>query len=132
MKNASKTVITLCEIGIFAALGFVFDELQGILFKGVFPNGGSIGFAMIAVLIIAYRRGFLPALLTGLIMGIFDIATSAYIINPVQLFLDYIFPYALVGFAGLPDELCIAVPELTQLCRDALVDAEGSLAATHH
>ena len=101
MKNASKTVITLCEIGIFAALGFVFDELQGILFKGVFPNGGSIGFAMIAVLIIAYRRGFLPALLTGLIMGIFDIATSAYIIHPMQLFLDYIFPYALVGFAGL-------------------------------
>ena len=101
MKNTSKTVITLCEIGIFAALGFVFDELQGILFKGVFPNGGSIGFAMIAVLIIAYRRGLLPAILTGLLMGIFDIATSAYILHPVQMILDYIIPYALVGFAAL-------------------------------
>ena len=101
MKKTSTLVTTLCEVGIFAALGFVFDELQGILFKGVFPNGGSIGFAMIAVLIIAYRRGFIPALLTGLIMGIFDIATSAYIIHPVQLLLDYIFPYAFVGFAGL-------------------------------
>ena len=101
MKNTSKTVTTLCEIGIFAALGFVFDELQGILFKGVFPNGGSIGFAMIAVIIIAFRRGLWPALLTGLIMGLFDIATSAYIIHPAQLFLDYILPYALVGFAGL-------------------------------
>ena len=101
MKNTKNLVTTLCEIGIFAALGFVFDELQGILFKGVFPNGGSIGIAMIAVLIIAYRRGLWPALLTGLIMGVFDIATSAYIIHPVQLLLDYIFPYAFVGFAGL-------------------------------
>ena len=71
MKNTSKLVTTLCEIGIFAALGFVFDELQGILFKSVFPSGGSIGIAMIAVLIIAYRRGLWPALLTGLIMGLF-------------------------------------------------------------
>ena len=101
MKSSSKLVTTLCEIGIFAALGFVFDELQGILFKGIFPNGGSIGFAMITVLIIAYRRGLLAAILTGLIMGLFDIATSAYIIHPVQLLLDYILPYAVVGFAGL-------------------------------
>ena len=100
-NNTPKLVITLCEIGIFAALGFVLDELQGILFKGVFPNGGSIGFAMIAVLIVGYRRGLWPALLTGLIMGLFDIATSAYIVHPAQLFLDYILPYALVGFAGI-------------------------------
>lgn len=101
MKKTSNLINTLCEIGIFAALGFVFDELQGILFKGIFPNGGSIGFAMIAVIIIAYRRGLLAGLLTGLIMGLLDIATSAYIIHPVQLLLDYILPYALVGFAGL-------------------------------
>ena len=101
MKNTKNLVTTLCEIGIFAALGFVFDELQGILFKGVFPNGGSIGIAMIAVLIIAYRRGLWPALLTGLIMGVLDIATSAYILHPIQMILDYIIPYALVGFAAL-------------------------------
>ena len=101
MKNTSKLVNTLCEVGIFAALGFVIDELQGIIFKGVFPNGGSIGFAMIAVLIIGFRRGLWPALLTGLIMGLFDIMTSAYIIHPAQLFLDYILPYMFVGFAGL-------------------------------
>ena len=102
MKNTSKLVTTLCEIGIFAALGFVLDELQGIIFKGVFPNGGSIGFAMIAVLIIAFRRrNVWPAVLTGLIIGLLDIATSAYIIHPVQLLLDYVFPYTVVGFAGI-------------------------------
>ena len=101
MKNTSKLVTMLCEIGIFAALGFVFDELQGILFKGIFPNGGSIGIAMIAVLIIAYRRGLWPALLTGLIMGLLDAATGPQILHPVQMILDYIIPYALVGFAAL-------------------------------
>ena len=101
MKNTKNLVTTLCEIGIFAALGFVFDELQGIFFKGVFPSGGSIGIAMIAVLIIAYRRGLWPALLTGLIMGALDVATSAFILHPVQMILDYIIPYALVGFAAL-------------------------------
>ena len=101
MKNTTNAVRTISEVGIFAALGFVFDELQGIIFKGVFPSGGSIGFAMIAVLIIAYRRGFIPALITGLIMGLLDIATSAYIIHPAQLLLDYIFPYAFVAVAGL-------------------------------
>lgn len=100
MKNTTNAVRTISEVGIFAALGFVFDELQGILWKGVFVNGGSIGFAMIAVLIIAYRRGFLPAFITGLIMGLLDISTSAYIIHPAQLFLDYILPYSLVAFAA--------------------------------
>ena len=101
MKNTTNLVRTLCEIGIFAALGFVFDELQGIFFGSIFPNGGSIGFAMIAVLIIAYRRGFLPGLLTGLVMGLFDIMTKAYVIHPMQVLFDYILPYTVVGFAGL-------------------------------
>ena len=97
MSKTSNYIRTICEIGIFAALGFVLDELQGIISKGLFINGGSIGFAMIAVIIIGYRRGWLPAILTGLIMGLFDIATSAYILHPAQLMLDYILPYALVG-----------------------------------
>lgn len=97
MNRRSDYVRTICEIGIFAAIGFVLDELQGIISKGLFINGGSIGFAMIAVIVIGYRRGWLPAILTGLIMGLLDIATSAYILHPAQLFLDYIFPYAFVG-----------------------------------
>ena len=92
---------TISEIGIFAALGFVFDELQGAIFKGMFPLGGSIGFAMIAVLIIGLRRGFIPALITGLIMGSLDICTGATILNPIQALLDYIFPYAFVALGTL-------------------------------
>lgn len=93
-------VKTIAEIGIFAAIGFVLDEVQGAV-SFSFTAGGSIGFAMVAVLIMAYRRGFLPAIFTGLIMGLLDISTKAYIIHWAQLFLDYILPYALVGIVGL-------------------------------
>lgn len=101
MNKTSNWIKTICEIGIFAAIGFVLDSLQGAIFKGVFINGGAIGFAMIAVLIIGFRRGFIPAIITGLIMGTLDVATSAYILNPAQLLLDYILPYAVVGLACL-------------------------------
>ena len=101
MSKTSNTIRTICEIGLFAAVGFVLDELQGILGKTIFVNGGSIGFAFIAVIIIGLRRGWLPALLTGLAIGLFDFMTGAYIIHPVQPILDYIIPYAMVAFGLL-------------------------------
>ena len=98
MKKDIVKIIT--EIGIFAGIGFVLDEIQGA-YSVTFTSGGSIGIAMIAVLIIAYRRGLLPAVLTGMIIGLFDFATKAYVVHPVQVLLDYIFPYAFVGLSGL-------------------------------
>lgn len=98
MSKTSNVIRTICEIGLFAGVGFVIDELQGILGKGIFVNGGSIGFAFIAVIIIGLRRGWLPAILTGLVIGLFDFMTGAYIVHPVQPILDYIIPYAMVGF----------------------------------
>ena len=98
MKSKSSTVSAIAEVALFSSIGFVLDELQGIIGKGAFVNGGSIGFAMIAVIIIGYRRGIIPALLTGLIMGLLDAATGASIVHPAQVFLDYILPYFFVAF----------------------------------
>lgn len=100
MNKSSYLTRTIAEIGLFAALGFVLDELQGIIFSGVFTAGGSIGFAMVAVIIISYRRGWLPGLLTGLIMGGLDLITKSYLINFWQVLLDYLLPYALVSVCG--------------------------------
>ncbi len=106
-KKTHDLVMTMVEIGVMAALGFVLDELSGILFKGVFVNGGSIGIAMLCVLLMAYRRGFVPALVTGLVMGLLDLATGPYIIPGeawraiVQVLLDYVLAYPMVAFAAL-------------------------------
>ena len=97
MNKARNTIRTICEIGLFAAVGFVLDELQGIFSKGIFVNGGAIGFAFIVVIIIGLRRGWLAAILTGLVIGLFDFMTGAYIVHPVQPIFDYIIPYAMVG-----------------------------------
>ena len=93
-------VRTIAEVGVFAAIGFVLDELQGIAFGSIFTAGGSIGIAMVAVLIIAYRRGWLPAICTGLIMGAMDLISKSYLITFWQVLLDYLLPYALVGCTG--------------------------------
>ena len=99
MKQRTSIVRIIAEVGIFAAIGFVLDEIQGAIAFS-FTSGGSIGIAMVAVLIVAYRRGWLPALFTGLIMGALDFATKAYIVHPMQILLDYIIPYMVVGVAG--------------------------------
>ena len=106
-KKNHDIVMTMVEVGVMAALGFVLDELSGIMFKGVFVNGGSIGIAMVCVLVMAFRRGFLPALATGVVMGLLDLATGPYIIPGdawrafVQVFLDYVAAYPMVAFAAI-------------------------------
>ena len=109
MKEKTRTnpIRIMTEIGIMAALGFVIDELQSVVSRPLFVNGGSIGFAMICVLIMALRRGFLPALATGFIMGLLDTATGPYILPGTlfqsfsQVALDYVLAYPVVALAGL-------------------------------
>lgn len=105
MKNKITTKV-LAEIAIMAAVAFALDALQGGVFRGLFPNGGSIGIAMLPILILTYRRGFLPGLLSALILsfiqmlgGIYTIADSWYMVL-LQVLLDYVLAYPLVCFAG--------------------------------
>ena len=100
MNKSSVMIRTIVEVALFAALGFVFDELQGAVAKAIFPTGGSIGFAIIAVVIISFRRGPIAGFATGLIMGLLDFSTGPYILNFWQVLLDYIFPYAVVAASG--------------------------------
>ena len=66
------------------------------------PTGGSISFAMIPIFIIAYRWGFKSAFLGGLVWGLLQIVVGdAYILTPVQAFIEYFIAFAFIGFAGL-------------------------------
>ena len=78
-----KKITTKClaEIAIMATLAFALDALQGGLFRGLFPNGGSIGFAMLPILIMCFRRGFLPGLLTALILSFLQLLGGVYVIS---------------------------------------------------
>lgn len=114
MKTKGFSTRMLAEIAIFSALAFALDALQGGLFKGVFVNGGSIGFAMVPIFIISYRRGLLSGILCGFLLSIIQMLGGVYVIQGktldgafmqamgpfIQVMLDYILAYTVVGFAG--------------------------------
>lgn len=115
MKKNKLTIRVATEIAIFAALAFALDAIQGGIFKGVFPSGGSIGFGMLPILVIAYRRGFVPGIICGFIVSFIQMLGGIYVINGssfdnsflqvmgpfLQIILDYILAYTVVGFAGI-------------------------------
>lgn len=91
------------EIAIFAALGFVLDF---VAFK--MPQGGSVSLVMIPIVLMAFRRGALAGVMTGLLVGLLQIVSGLISVTPLsfnfvvmQVILDYLIAYGVVGFAGL-------------------------------
>ncbi|MBO1625114.1 energy-coupled thiamine transporter ThiT [Bacillus cereus] len=97
MRNTNLQA--MIESAILAAFALIIDILP-ISIK--LPTGGSISFAMIPIFIIAYRWGFKTAFFGGLIWGLLQIVFGdAYILTPVQAFIEYFVAFAFIGFAGL-------------------------------
>jgi thiamine transporter len=109
MKQKTK-IITMAEIAVFASIGFILDLLAG-LYSGFFVNGGSISFAMVAVIILSYRRGCVAGVCCGLIMGLLDLTDGFYTFadtwynSIIQIGMDYIFTYMLVDIVALAKPL---------------------------
>lgn len=101
MRN--KKVLLMMEIAIFAALGFVLDFISFRM-----PQGGSVSFVMIPIILIAFRRGVGAGVLTGLLVGLLQIVSGFISVTPLsfgfvimQVLLDYLIAYGVVGFAGV-------------------------------
>lgn len=89
---------TLIEVAIFAALALLLDLLPSLR---IGPSI-SISFAMVPILIIAFRWGFLAAITSGFLWGTIQVAIGeAWILTPLQAFIEYFVAFACVGFAGL-------------------------------
>ena len=58
-----RTTRTLVEIALTIALAFVLDELR--LFE--MPQGGTVSLSMLPLIVLAYVRGWGPAVLAGLL-----------------------------------------------------------------
>lgn len=101
------SVKAIVEIAVFAAIGYVLDFCAGAYSAPLFINGGSIGIALLAVFIVSFRRGTLAGVVTGLIMGLLDLADGFYALPGdfwrafAQVALDYWIAYPLAGLAGL-------------------------------
>ena len=112
MTKKQITVKVIVETALLTAFAFILDYLQGIIcdFIPLWPNGGSVGIAMVPIFILAIRRGAIPGLISGLILGLLDMIDGVWI-SPVAgdsiflaflcILLDYILGWTLVGLAGI-------------------------------
>ncbi|TQR19341.1 energy-coupled thiamine transporter ThiT [Psychrobacillus vulpis] len=100
MKN--QRVLLLVEIAIFAALGYILD----IIGFGM-PQGGTVTFVLVPVILIAFRRGVVAGLITGLLIGLLQVVTGRFYAAPlsfeiviIQVAIDYFIAFMVAGFAG--------------------------------
>lgn len=101
MKN--QRVLLLVEIAIFAALGYVLDMIGFGM-----PQGGTVTFVLVPIILIAFRRGIVAGLVTGLLIGLLQVVTGRFYAAPLsfeivimQVAIDYFIAFMVAGFAGL-------------------------------
>ncbi|MBG9454236.1 thiamine biosynthesis protein ThiT [Lysinibacillus sphaericus] len=93
----NKKLLMLVEIAIFAAIGLVLDQVS---FK-VWAQGGSVSLVMVPIMLIAFRWGLIPGMVTGLLIGVMQTMFGAYIIHWLQGTLDYGVAFTVVGLAAV-------------------------------
>jgi len=65
------------------------------------PQGGSITAAsMVPILWLALRRGSKVGITAGVIYGLIQLMILPYVIDPIQLLLDYPLAFGVLGLAG--------------------------------
>ncbi|RYG73982.1 energy-coupled thiamine transporter ThiT [Lentibacillus lipolyticus] len=97
----SNRTLFLIEVAIFAAMALLLDIIPFLKFA-IWPQGGSVSFAMIPIFIVAFRWGLKGGLASGFLFGALQVAMSGPIIFTVlQGFLDYIVAFTVIGAAGM-------------------------------
>lgn len=88
----------MIETSIFAAMAMVLDLLPSIKLS---PSI-SISFAMVPIFIVAFRWGVRMAFVSGLLWAMLQFATGdAFVLTPLQGFIDYFVAFSSIGMAGL-------------------------------
>lgn len=99
----NQRVVLLVEIAIFAALGYVLD-----LIGFGMPQGGSVTFVLVPIILIAFRRGVVAGVVTGFLIGLLQVVTGRFYPAPLsfeivimQVGIDYFIAFMVAGLAGL-------------------------------
>lgn len=99
-----KQINFITEIAIFSAIGVVLDFICGLLFSFGFLDGGSISIAMVPIFMMGLRWGLKGGLITGLIVGVVQIIIPGMAHmsgGPIQVLLDYIIAFTVIGLVGI-------------------------------
>jgi thiamine transporter len=86
----------LIEVALVMALAAVLNVLK----VWHMPQGGSVSFVLLPLLVLALRRGLRVGLMAGALYGVVDFMVDPFVVHWVQFLLDYSVAYGLVGLAG--------------------------------
>ena len=112
MPSKHSNTIIMIEGALCIALSFVFAKVNII----EMPQGGSIDFELVALILFTYRRGLRWGVRAGILFGVIKILLGAYFFNPIQVVLDYIIAYAFVGLAAIhPKVIGLIIAALGQI-----------------
>jgi thiamine transporter len=95
--NAFRDTRVLTEAALAVALSFVLGLL--VLFE--MPFGGSVSLEMIPLILLALRQGWKVGVVAGAAYGLLDLAIDPYVVQPLQVLLDYPLAFGALGLAGL-------------------------------
>ena len=94
-RNYTRALTTTA---LMVALAMILDQIK--LFE--MPQGGSVTlFGTLPIIALGYLLGTRWGVLGGTVTGILNLIFGGYVIHPVQLFLDYILAFAVMGLSGL-------------------------------
>ena len=97
MPSTKKHITVMIEGALCIALCIVLEKIN--IFA--MPQGGSVDFELIPLLLFTYRRGVLRGIQAGFLAGLVKILLGAYFLNVIQVALDYPLAYACVGLAAI-------------------------------
>lgn len=96
-----QRVRIIVEIALVIALAAIFNALK--IWR--MPQGGTVSFVMLPIIVLALRRGLLVGIVTGALYGAVDFMVDPFVVHWVQPLLDYPVAYAAVGLAGVVSPL---------------------------
>ncbi len=97
MPSKHKSVVVMIEGALCIALSIVLSYFE--LFR--MPQGGSVDFSLMPLMIFSYRRGLKWGVQAGIVSGLLRILLGGYVYNPLQAIFDYILAYAFVGLTAM-------------------------------
>ncbi|WP_366163407.1 energy-coupled thiamine transporter ThiT [Bacillus infantis] len=90
-------LVALIEASFFAAFAVILDLLPSIKLTPAI----SISIAMVPIFILSLRWGWKAGFISGFLWGILQIVMGdAWIVTPLQTFIEYFVAFAFIGCAG--------------------------------
>ena len=115
-KNNSRRNYTskLTTTALLVALAIILDQIK--LFE--MPQGGAVTlFGTLPIIALGYLLGTRWGLLGGAVTGLLNLIFGGYVIHPVQMILDYVIAFAVMGLAveGVMTGIVINIPAVKKM-----------------